>query len=122
MNHLRDALLRFVKAGMKTKAMLDLYQGLGLDDANVFEIWSEILSGIYDILGEKTASFEESVTARGMTEKNLTDERRAELLANEYRNNHPIFTMPKPHILERQDVRQMTKENGGYMTPEGDWQ
>ena len=122
MDRMKDALLRLVKAGLSTKKMQEAYLTVGLDDNRLFEIYGNILDAVYDLIGEHTNTFEESVTHLAMTAPILTDDRRAELLMIEYRKNHP--DQPFPLTMEPEEARQLFKENGGYLlreTPEGDW-
>lgn len=119
MDGIKDALLRMVRAGIKTKNMQEAYLKVGLEDNALFDIYGDILDGIYCILGEKRNTFDQSVTFTAMSAPYLTDERRTEILYAEYMKNHP--DQPRPLTAERVDVREMYNRAGGYMTPEGDW-
>ena len=119
MKEIRDALLRMVRAGMKTKAMQEKYLEIGMDDQPWFDIWGDILDGIYFLIGEHTQTFEESTTYIVMDAPILSEERRVKMLYYEYEKNHPV--QPKPHTYEVEELADMYRRNGGYMTPEGDW-
>ena len=119
MKDIKGALSHMVTAGMKADELQKAYVKVGLNDNIVFTIWSEVVSGIYDMVGENTPTFEESATATVMTAPYLTVERRTEMLYAEYCKNHP--DQPKPQIIEPDAMRRMMERNGGYMTPEGDW-
>ena len=121
MNGIKDALLRMVRAARETEALQKQYLEVGLDDNPVFEIWGNIVDAVYALVGEHTETVEESVTWTVLKAPILSDERRAEMLYAEHLKHNPEFKMPKPNILEREEMRKMVRENGGYMTPEGDW-
>lgn len=128
MDYMKDALLRMVKAARNTKKLLDAYQTVGLDDNLLFETYGEIADAIYGLVGEQTETFEESVTCLTMSAPFLKDERRAEMLYAEYLRNREMepYTgeeiAPKPNTIERDELKKMVKKNGGYMSPEGDWE
>jgi len=121
MNEIRDALSRLVKAAMRAKAMQEHYLKVGVDDQPWFEIWGDILDGIYALIGEHTETFEESVTSITMSAPIISQERRTKILFAEYKKNHMI--QPKPHTYEVNQIADMYRQNGGYRyeTPEGDW-
>lgn len=119
MNEIRDALLRLVNAGLATKDMQEAYLKVRLDDNKLFDIYGSILDAIYKLIGEHTETFEESVTFLTMTAPMLTHERRAEMLYSEYKKNH---SMPKPDTMSSDGMKELYERNGGYMTPEGDWE
>lgn len=121
MNEIRDALSRLVKAAMRAKAMQEHYLKIGIDDQPWFEIWGDILDGIYSLIGEHTDTFDHSATFITMNAPILSNERRTEMLLSEYRKNHPV--QPAPHTFEVNKIADMYRKNGGYMyeTPEGDW-
>ena len=120
MKEIKDALLRMVRAGRSTKEMCDCFVQAGLDDNKLFEIYGEIADAIYGLLGERTQTYEESVTYIALTTPILTDERRAEMLYSEWKKNHA--SQPAPNTIEPDEMQKMTEENGGYMAPEGDRQ
>lgn len=119
MKEVRDALLRMVRAATKAKAMQEKYLEIGMDDQPWFDIWGEVLDAIYFLIGEHTQTFEESVTYIVMTAPILTDERRVKMLYAEYKKNFP--DQPRPHTYEVEELADMYRRSGGYMTPEGDW-
>ena len=121
MEGIRSAIARFVSAGMKAKHLHEQYLHNDLNVDPPFEIWGEILSGLYDLIGEETETFEESVTHLAMTAPLLSEERRVKMLYSRYLKIHP--EQPKPITFETIDVQKMYRHNGGYMyeTPEGDW-
>lgn len=122
MKHIEDALLRMVKAGLETAEMQKNYLDVGLDDGPLFEIYGNILEGIYALIGEHTEEFSDSVTHLVMSVPYLTAERRAKMLMAEFRKNFPQADIPAPMFVTEQERRDLFRKNGGYMSPEGDWQ
>lgn len=121
MQNVKDALLRMVKAAMKAKELREHYVKMGIDDDPPFQIYGDILDGIYSLVGEHTETFEESVTNIIMNAPALTENRRAKILYGEYVKNFECY-QPAPNTISREEMRKIYAENGGYMTPEGDWQ
>lgn len=120
MKEVKDALLRVVRATMKTKHMQEKYLEIGIDDQPWFDIWGDQIDAIYALLGEHTDTLEESVTYVTMTAPYLTDERRTEMLFAEYQKNHK---QPSPNTMSSDGMKELYEHNGGYLreTPEGDW-
>ena len=119
MNEIKDALLRLVKAGRRIKKLQETYLEVGLKDGPLFESYGDICDAIYHIIGEHTDEYVDSVTNLVMTMPMFTDERRAEMLMAEYRKNHQ--EQPSPNLMSRKAMLELFDENGGYITPEGDW-
>lgn len=126
MNEVRDALLRMVRTAMFLKKMSEAYTILGLDNNPHHEAYGDMCDAIYYLVGEHTEEFDKSVTWIAVNAPFLTEERRTEMLMAEYEKNHYecpnyIPKQPKPHTFKREDTKKMAKDNGGYMSPEGDW-
>lgn len=123
MEGIRDAILRMVKAGLETKKLQEAYANAGLDDNALFQIFSEISSAIYDLIGEQTETFEESKTNTLMNAPCISVEKRAELLYNEYVRNNSCTIQSKPITVTTEQMKEMYRKSGGYLreTPEGDW-
>ena len=121
MKEVKDALLRMVKAGRETKKLMEAYVTIGLNDNPLFDIYGNIADAIYYTVGERTETFNESVTKLALEAPILTDERRTEILYSEWKKNHT--ELPKPNVCTTAEIFKMFNENGGYMheTPEGDW-
>lgn len=116
MEAIKDALLRMVRAGKKINKMKDAFLDVGLNDVPLADAYGDICDAIYYIVGEHTNEYKESVTYITMAAPILSDERRTEMLMSEYRNNHPEqVEQPKPNTIERDEMEQMVKQNGGYM-------
>ena len=124
MQNIKDAISRMVAAAVRLKETMKNYVDNGVDDNPLFEIWGDILDGIYTLLEEHTETFEESVTYTVMTAPYLNNERRTEMLWAEYKNRHQeqFIVQPKPVTMNPSDMKALYSKNGGYMTPEGDWQ
>lgn len=126
MKEIRDALLRMVKTAMFLKKMSEAYTVLGLDDNPHHEAFGDQCDAIYYLVGEHTEEFDKSVTWIAVNAPFLTDERRVELLMSAFEKNHMVEShveqkQPKPHTFSRKDDKQMFRNNGGYIAPEGDW-
>ena len=119
MREVKESLLRMVRAAMKAKKMQENYLRIGIDYQPWFEIWGDVLDAIYYLIGEHTMTFDESVTCITMNAPILSEERRAEMLYAEYEKNHPV--QPRPNPITNKELRDMYRNSGGYMTPEGDW-
>lgn len=119
MDGIRYIVMKLVKAALSTKTIQEAYLTVGLNDNMLFDIYGNIIDALYKLTGEDTETLESSVTYLAITAPLLTEERRAEMLMAEYRKNHP--EQPRPNTIEPDKMRNMVKQNGGYMTPEGDW-
>ena len=119
MKEIQDALLRLVRAGMRTKKIQESYLKNGLDDSDLFQVLGDIADAICILTGEHKSTFEETTTYLALTVPAFDDEHRVRLLMNEYRRNHP--EQPKPEFMGRDKMRENVRKVGGYMAPEGDW-
>jgi hypothetical protein len=119
MEHIRDALLRLVKAGVAIKKLQETYLQCGLDDDPLFNAYGEIADAICILTGEHKNTFEETTTHLALTVPGFDAEHRVRVLMAEYKRNHP--EQPAPHFINRDEMRKSVKRNGGYISPEGDW-
>ena len=123
MEGIRDALLRMVEAYRETKELESAFVKVGLKDSPLWDIQADIMDAVSHIIGEKLDEnqdfIKDSVTYLVLNVPILTNERRAEMLYSEFKKN---YRMPKPETFEPEEMRKLFNENGGYMTPEGDWQ
>lgn len=121
MKNVKDALLRMVSAGRKMERLMEAYVDVGLNDTMLHEAYGEIGEAIYDLVGEHTDEFAESVTYTALTAPILSNERRTEILFAEYKKNNGLVCQPSPVITERKEMKELYKKNGGYMfdSPEG---
>lgn len=122
MNEVKDALLRMVRTALFLRKMAEAYSFIGLNDNPHHEAYGDIAEAIYSLVGEHVDEFNLSTTHVALTTPYLTDERRTELLWAEYSKNHPEHVdQPKPLTISREEFSRLAENNGGYMTPEGDW-
>ena len=124
MERMKDALLRMVRAARKAKELDEALLKNGYNDTPYSYIYGEIADAIYGIVGEKTEQIQDSVTYTVLNTPIMCDERRAALLYYAYmQNNCPNYQpkQPKPNTMEPEEFRKLAAENGGYMSPEGDW-
>lgn len=124
MENIRSAIARLVKAGMLADKMIKQCKITGEDDTYPYEIWGAVLDGIYELIGEHTTTFDKSATYIIMNVRNLSEDRKTDMLFAVYKMNFADTQIPRPHTIERGEMKQMCKEYGGYLheTPEGDWQ
>ena len=86
------------------------------------DFYGNAADAIYALIGEHTETFEESVTYLVLNTPVLSEERRVQMLMEEYEKNHPEqIGMPKPNLISRDEFRNMARQCGGYMSPEGEW-
>ena len=119
MDGIRDALLRLVKTALYVEKLSEAYVKIENVDNPMTEIYGQIASAIYDIVGEETEEYTDSVTYMALTTPIITEERRTELLMTAYRRNHP--SQPSPNLMSSDGMKELYERNGGYMTPEGEW-
>ena len=78
-----------VKAAIMACEMDEKLRGLGYSDTPYWNIYCTLSDSIYEFLGEKTNTYDESVTYNVLHTVSLMDDRRVALLMNEYRKNRP---------------------------------
>lgn len=119
MSEMRDALLRLVRAWIRTNRVLEAYIKVNVDSNLLFQTCGEIEEAICLLVGEAEKDLEESVTHVALTAPFISDDRRVEILMGKYRENHPV--MPAPFFFSRDEMRESVKQNGGYLyeAPEG---
>ena len=121
MDDMRDALLRLVRAWIRTNKVLDAYINAELDSNLLFQTCGEIEETISILVGEREKDLNETVTHTALTAPVLSEDRRVEMLMAQYKESHP--DMPAPHFVTREQIRKSVNKNGGYLceTPEGGW-
>lgn len=85
--NVRDALVKLVKIAVSTKKMDEAFINAGYADTPYFFIYGNAVDAIYDIIGEKTATIDESVTYDAINNNSYTDSERVDLLMEEYERN-----------------------------------
>lgn len=63
---IRKALESFVKVAKQAKKISDTMVCMGMNDNVFFSIYAEIADGIYNLIGEETDTFDESVTCNAI--------------------------------------------------------
>jgi hypothetical protein len=132
MKEVKDALLRMVRSYRMVSELLDAYVKIGLVSETLQDAQGEIAEAVYQLLGEHTETFKDSVTCAVLVAPIMSDERKATILYSEWVRNHAWLNdkvkQPKPNTIEPNEMLNMTRKNGGYMknkshweTPEGDW-
>lgn len=138
----REALLLMVKTGMMAKELDGKMLELGYSCTPYSVIYGRIADAMYALIGEKTETFDESVTYTALNAPYLCDSRRADILMYAWRKNNAQEQaeeqdQPKPKILSGEELKRMIDNydlGNGYMftatsddrkyrhqTPEGEW-
>lgn len=127
----RDALTQVVKATRMSMRMAETMQKL-LPEKNCVTVADEIVGMLQDALfylcgDENKGSFEDTKTVK-LLKGELSDNAVADTLMMFSKVNARIAgtknaetVQPKPNTIEPQDWMKIWEENGGYMTPEGEW-
>ena len=126
----RDALLRIVKATRRAMKFAAAMQEL-LDEkvpTIADRIAGDLQDALFDIIQDTNpGDFKDSTTVR-LLEGPIDDEGVTDTFimfgkVNERLNRieQEAVAQPKPQVSSEDDFLKMYKQNGGYMTPEGDW-
>ena len=83
----KEALTRMVKAGRLALDTDNGLRALGYSDTPYFTIYGDIADAVYYLLGEKTGTFDESVTNCALSSPDFTHDQRVSLLMHEYEKN-----------------------------------
>ena len=113
MENIKAALLRDVEAARNLLDASNAMESLGYPNNPFWTNYMNIADGIYKLIGEKTDTFEESITYLTLNAPYLTNERRVEMLMAEYKKNFP--EQPRP-IISEQDGKNMAGYEHGKMT------
>ena len=89
MDYIEKALKLLVKLARLEFEKSRLYERSGMADDTYFDTFGYLADIIYFIVGEKTDSFDESVTYSAMHDDAIYNEQRVEMLMEEYQRNHP---------------------------------
>ena len=87
MKNIEAALLREVEAGVELYKMHKAMKEIGVKDDPFWNGFVSVADGIYQLIGEKTETFEESITCLALTSPILTNSRRTGILMSVYRKN-----------------------------------
>ena len=113
MENIKAALLRDVEATRNLLDASNAMEALGYPNNPFWTNYMNVADGIYKLIGEKTDTFEESITYLTLNAPYLTNERRVEMLMAEYKKNFP--EQPRP-IISEQDGKNMAGYEHGEMT------
>lgn len=122
MDNIRDALLRIVKGTRKVEEYRRAVEIIGMKDEYLFDALGELFDAVFYLIGEELVEpleFTDSITYTTLSDQNLSDMRKTELLMKEYARNFP--EQPAPVLITEKERKQLFKENGGHYTPEGEW-
>lgn len=86
---MKEALAKLVKAARTAKRADDALRNVGYTDTPYFDIYGDIVDGIYAMLGEKTNTLEESVTYTALSNPDMADDECADALVAKYCQNIP---------------------------------
>lgn len=111
MQNIKDALLREVEAGRNLFNLHQAMDACGFADNPFWDNYAIVADGIYDLIGEHTETFEESVTHLALTAPFLTNERRTEMLYAEYKKNFPDQPSPVSYVG---DIQNTDRPAGSY--------
>lgn len=107
MENIKAALLRDVEAARNLLNSSNAMEALGYPNNPFWTNYMNVADGIYKLIGEKTDTFEESITYLALNAPYLTNERRVEMLMAEYNKNFP--KQPRPVTSETDN-----KARAGY--------
>jgi len=77
---MKEALTRMVKIAMKCNELDKLHTALGYDNTPYFDIYGDAVDAIYFMIGEHTATLEESATYRVLNTPGISVDERVEKL------------------------------------------
>ena len=115
MSNVKDALLRMFRSAKTAKEYADKLHPY---ETPYDDIYGEIADAIYDLVGEKTENFQDSLTYT-VLHAPILEERAASMLYYKYRQIQA--GMPAPNTFTQEEMKAMHEKNGGYITPEGEW-
>ena len=86
----KRVLSRLVNVAMKTSKLSEMLSEHGYIDNPFFDLHGDVADTIYDLIGEHTDEFSESVTSLVLSSDNITDDQRVNILSYHYRKNHAL--------------------------------
>ena len=110
MENIKAALQRDVEAARNLLYASNAMEALGYPNNPFWTNYMNVADGIYKLIGEKTDTFEESITYLTLNAPYLTNERRVEMLMAEYKKNFP--EQPRPIINEQNGKSMAGYEHG----------
>lgn len=115
MEGMRDALLRLYRAA-RIAAKGD--KAFAPDDSPYTHIKGNIVDAIYCLLGESGTELEKSTAFNTVEADYISEDLAVGILMTQFEMNN---LQPVPRTFQPEEMRELYKKNGGYMTPEGEW-
>lgn len=91
---MKETLKRMVEAARKASRMNEAMVALGYTDTPYFHIGGTIEDAIYYLLGENTATYDESITFQTLSDTDLSDDECVDKLLEAYNNRHDALNIP----------------------------
>ena len=85
---LKEALVRMVKVARYELKSMEACAIAGYNDETHFCLFGDVADAIYYLIGEKTETFDESVTCHVLRDESLDDVLRVNMLMEAYEKNH----------------------------------
>lgn len=128
----RDALVRVIRAARKSMKMANTMQALMAEkntETVADVIFGDLADALFEISGETLVNktFDESTVMR-MLNGDMDDGAVADgmimisKIEERLRGNKEEVVQPKPCTFSHEEMLDDYKLNGGYMTPEGEWE
>lgn len=124
----RDALLRVVKATRMSMNLAEATQKLFVDEAPwsvADEIAGQLADALFKFSHDKAERFSDSTTMRllkgDLSDDAVTDWFFMMYRIDERRNRQEEPVQPAPNVISKEELQELYKNNGGYMSPEGEW-
>ena len=122
----KEAIAKLVRAWKQANKLDETYVNLGFGENPYADIAGHIADAIYCMLGEKTMTYDESVTATLLENNSLSVDECAGLLFTEYENHRESPSLPElsPHIngfLSRSAKKRGVSTTAMIRTILGEW-
>lgn len=125
MDRIKDALSRFLRAGMRAEEARRMYGAVGLNVEPLWAVFNNIYDGLCILTGDEEKDFGDTVVDLAMTEKDISEEERLRLLMEGYRKNRSLEEFdeeildepeqPIPNIIDRDEMQKQVDAGYGYM-------
>ena len=86
--NVQEALKGIVNGAERAYNVDRLLQSAGYVETPYWDIYCTLADTLYRMIGEKTETFEQSVTCKALTAEDLTNNQRVNLLMKEYERNY----------------------------------
>ena len=95
----------------------------------MFEVFSFIHDGLCILTGEEEEEFGNTSVYLALMGTGLSEDERVQMMLRSYMRNKSLelfdeklvgeLTQPKPHIINRDEMRKQVEQGCGYMAPDG---